>query len=63
MEAGVDLDAVKTVGVALKVREFGVAGGRESGGVFFGERPTGGTNVEVVGWGRVGGVGVHGLDA
>jgi hypothetical protein len=59
VEAGVDFYATETVGVTLEVGELSVAGGREGGGVVFGEGPAGGADVEVVEWGRVGSGGFH----
>lgn len=59
MEAGVDLDGVEAVGVALEVGEVGVAGWGEVVGVVAGEGPAGGANVDA--GGRVVGRGDHGV--
>jgi len=58
VEAGVDLDAVEAVGVALEVGELGVSGWRKGEGVVFGEGPAGGADVDVAEWERVGRGGV-----
>ena len=60
MEAGVDFNAEKTVGVALEVGEFGVSGWWKGVGVVPGECPTGGADVDVVERGRVGRDRFHG---
>jgi len=53
VEAGVDLDAMETVGIALEMGERGIAGWREVVGVFLGQSPAGGTDVEVAWRGRI----------
>ena len=53
VDAGVDLDAMETVGIALEMGERGIAGWREVVGVFLGQSPAGGTDVEVAWRGRI----------
>ena len=54
VEAGVDLDAVEAVSVALEVGEVGVSGRGKRVGVLFGEGPAGGADMDVIECGRVG---------
>ena len=54
VEAGVDLDAVEAVGVALEVGELVGSGWRKGGCVVLGEGPAGSADVDVAERGRVG---------
>ncbi len=59
VEAGVDLNAMEAVGVALEVREVGVSGRGKGGRVVLGEGPASGADVDVAEGGRVGWSGFH----